>query len=53
MKPACVQVDKKKALEQGLGSWRCKGCGKPCKVTVSTAKPTLDTVIVNMEVPLG
>ncbi len=39
-KPACVRVDKKKALEQGLGSWRCSGCHKACKVTVSKAKPT-------------
>ena len=38
-KPACVKVDKKKALEQGLGSWRCTGCHKAAKVTVSKAKP--------------
>lgn len=34
-KPACARVDKKKALEQGLGSWHCTGCRKACKVTVS------------------
>jgi hypothetical protein len=40
IKTACVRVDKKKALEQGLGKWRCSGCHKACKVTVSKAKPT-------------
>src|ERR1019366_9000959 len=34
-KPGCTKVDKKKALEQGLGSWRCSGCRKATKVTVS------------------
>src|ERR1019366_1114936 len=37
-KPGCAKVDKKKALEQGLGSWRCSGCRKACKVTVSKFK---------------
>src|ERR1035437_4878335 len=37
-KPSCVKVDKKKALEQSLGTWRCTGCRKPCKVTVSKFK---------------
>lgn len=37
-KPGCVRVDKKKALKQGLGSWRCSGCHKATKVTVSKAK---------------
>lgn len=37
-KPACIKVDKKKALEQSLGTWRCSGCRKACKVTVSKAK---------------
>lgn len=36
-KPACVRVGKKDALVQGLGSWRCTVCKKPCKVTVSKA----------------
>src|ERR1035437_4375479 len=37
-KPACIKTDKKKALEQSLGTWRCTGCRKTCKVTVSKAK---------------
>jgi hypothetical protein len=37
-KPGCVKVDKKKALEQSLGTWRCTECHKACKVTVSKAK---------------
>lgn len=37
-KPACVRVDKKKAAEQGLGSWRCFTCGKSCRVVVSKYK---------------
>src|SRR5271157_6192789 len=45
-KPACVQVDKKKALEQGLGSWRCAGCHKPCKCTVSKFKPAESISVV-------
>jgi len=35
IKTACVRVDKKKALEQGLGKWRCSGCKKRCSVTVT------------------
>lgn len=59
-KPACVKVDKKKALEQGMGSWRCSGCHKACKVTVSKfhiAEATVGnvtvTAMVPAEVPLG
>ena len=44
-KPACVQVDKKKALEQGLGTFRCTGCKKPCKCTVSKFKPADSTSV--------
>src|SRR5208282_4175653 len=55
-KKACVRVDKKEALVQGLGSWRCTGCTKPCKVTVSKAKPA-DTITVQSPkmngVPMG
>ena len=40
IKTACVRVDKKKALEQGLGKWRCSGCKKACKVTVGKVKMT-------------
>lgn len=32
-----MRVGKKDALVQGLGSWRCTVCKKPCKVTVSKA----------------
>jgi|SRR5271157_1774851 len=64
-KPACVRVDKKKALEQGLGSWRCSGCHKAAKVTVSKARapenleqPTLENGglgegLMPTEVPLA
>jgi hypothetical protein len=38
-KPGCVKVDKKKALEQGLGSWHCSGCRKSCKVNRSKNAP--------------
>ena len=31
-KTPCVCVDKKAALTQGLGSWRCPTCRKACKV---------------------
>jgi hypothetical protein len=37
-KKACVKVGKKDALVQGLGSWRCPGCHKAAKVTVSKFK---------------
>src|SRR5271157_1298150 len=65
IKPACVRVDKKKALEQGLGSWRCSGCHKAAKVTVSKARapenleqPTLENGglgegLMPTEVPLA
>src|ERR1035437_2402769 len=43
-KPGCVRVDKKKALEQGMGTWHCSGCHKACKVTVSKAKAAEATV---------
>ncbi len=36
-KKACVRVGKKEALLQGLGSWRCSGCKKACRVSVSKA----------------
>ena len=38
VKPGCVRVDKKKALEQGRGTWHCSGCRKSCRVTVSKFK---------------
>jgi len=34
-KKACVAVGKKDALTQSLGKFRCSGCGKRSKVTVS------------------
>jgi hypothetical protein len=30
-KTPCVKVDKKTAETQGLGTFRCSGCGKACK----------------------
>jgi hypothetical protein len=45
VKPACTRVDKKKALEQGLGTWKCSGCGKKCSVTVGKAKEPLETKV--------
>src|ERR1035437_1188708 len=54
-KPGCVKVDKKKALEQGLGSWHCSGCRKACKVTVSkfhVAEVTVGDVTVTAAVPV-
>jgi hypothetical protein len=33
-KTACVRPrDKKEALTNSLGSWRCTGCKRPCKVS--------------------
>jgi hypothetical protein len=56
VKPACVRVDKKKALEQGLGSWRCSGCHKAAKVTVGKPKAS-ETITVQAPamngVPMG
>lgn len=38
-KKACSATNKKDALLQGLGKFRCTECKKPCKVSVSKAKP--------------
>jgi hypothetical protein len=54
VKPGCIKVDKKKALEQGLGTWRCSGCHKATKVTVSkfhAAEATVGNVTVTALVP--
>src|ERR1035437_418470 len=54
-KPGCVKVDKKKALEQGMGTWHCSGCRKACKVTVSkfhVAEATVGNVTVTAVVPV-
>jgi hypothetical protein len=58
-----VAVNKKDALTQTLGKFRCGACGKRCKVTVSKAKnievitvPTsngVGTMSYGEEVPLG
>ena len=37
-KKPCVAVNKKEALTQTLGKFRCGACGKRCKVTVSKYK---------------
>lgn len=29
-KPPCVSVSQKEAETQGLGSWRCGKCNRPC-----------------------
>ena len=57
-KPGCVKVDKKKALEQGLGSWHCSGCRKACRVSVSKFKAAeilkaLDSVVNASVVPVS
>ena len=38
-KPPCTKVDKKAALTNSLGSWRCKKCNKSCKVSRSKNVP--------------
>ena len=55
-----MRVGKKDALVQGLGSWRCTVCKKPCKVTVSKATVALRpgeevvaTVLSNTEVTIA
>ena len=62
-KKPCVAVNKKDALTQTLGKFRCTACGKRAKVTVSKAKnievitvPTsngVGTMSYGEEVPLG
>ena len=52
-KPGCVKVDKKKALEQGLGSWRCSGCHKAAKVTVGKPKAPEAAPTPTVEVPVA
>jgi len=39
VKKPCVAVNKKDALTQTLGKFRCSSCKKRCKVTVSKFKP--------------
>lgn len=38
-KTPCVKVDKKSAETQGLGTFRCGKCNKPCKVTRQKNQP--------------
>ncbi len=55
-KKPCVAVSKKDALTQTLGKFRCGGCGKRAKVTVSKFKAP-ETVTVQAPamngVPMG
>jgi hypothetical protein len=50
-KTPCVHVDKKAAETQGLGTFRCPTCRKPCKCG-RTKNDRLEGVQKNMKFPL-